>query len=204
MTKDNNTNNMNTRDFTKMYEEENTNHLDGNSDLNVVDDEKKKKLEELYQQKELLQTATLDYENYPTNIVDSNLANHLEELFKQRKLKSEKKQYYFKSLSNSITSDFDEYEYNGKRYIRVAGDKDFDEYEYNGKRYIRVNDNKVFDEYEYNGEKFVRVFSDKDFESDILNNNGKKIKKGDSLWIKVENQKNIFPGINDNSKGKSK
>lgn len=144
----------------------------------VKDKELSKKLEENYQNGELSVTGRVVTDRIPTNLVEEEVAKQLEESYQRGQIEGIETTYSVRStVANSVP--VQEYEYNGKKYVRVKakigtdgsnlrfsnGDEIISEqsYWFQVESLSKVMEgNQVFaatpiQEYEYNGQKYVRV-----------------------------------------------
>ena len=82
----------------------------------LVDDNTSQKLEQAYIDGSLKNTGTIDIENIPQYSPDKQTCEILEDLFSRNQLESKKVKYLIDSIH--MTDYFDEYSYEGRKFIR--------------------------------------------------------------------------------------
>lgn len=87
----------------------------------ILDEDKSKELEQVYLGGGLKQTGTIDFENFPQDTPDEATCKLLDDMFSKGQLESKPVRYCRKYFNNQtfITESFDEYEYDGRKFIKV-------------------------------------------------------------------------------------
>jgi hypothetical protein len=86
----------------------------------IVDIDMSKKLEQAYKDGSIKQTGIIDTENFPQNIPDTETCEILNDLFSKKQLANRKVKYCIFHAGELIntTDYFDEYTYNGRKFVR--------------------------------------------------------------------------------------
>lgn len=85
----------------------------------IVDDDISKELEQAYSNGSLKQTGVIDTENYPENIPDQATCEILDELLLENKLPFREVRYCIGNNSLSLTEPYKEYNFDGRKFVRV-------------------------------------------------------------------------------------
>lgn len=83
----------------------------------IVPEERNEILKILYQEGKLFKSGIIVTDRYPTNLVDEGTEMMFEHLHQNDMLEYESVRYYFGGM---ISDQFDEFEYEGKKYVRVV------------------------------------------------------------------------------------
>jgi hypothetical protein len=94
--------------------------------VQLVDSDKNKELEQLYLDDSLKRTGIIDTENFPQNIPDNETCEILDDLFSKNQLASRHVKYCIVSSNEPVhmTNDFEEYNYDGRKFIRYKATVD--------------------------------------------------------------------------------
>ena len=91
-------------------------------DGQIVDGNLSKELEQAYLDGSLNQTGTIDTENFPQDIPDNETCEILDDLLSKNQLTSKQVKYCIDSMH--MTDYFDEYSYDGRKFIRYKATTD--------------------------------------------------------------------------------
>ena len=91
-------------------------------DGQIVDGNLSKELEQAYLDGSLNQTGTIDTENFPQDILDNETCEILDDLLSKNQLTSKQVKYCIDSMH--MTDYFDEYSYDGRKFIRYKATTD--------------------------------------------------------------------------------
>ena len=110
----------------------------------------------------------IEYGYYPQKAVSKDMQERLERAYRSGSISKTR---------NSYTTDSRRY----NDYDENFTPKQHEEYEYNGKRYVRVEANSCFDK------RYVSVGANSCFDIDEFTlSNGEKYRNGDNVWVEVQ------------------